>query len=122
MRKIPQRMVHFIHSFIHRRDVDLTVRDKHCLKPLGYVSKQDGQNPCPLGAYLTGGGTEVKKLMHMCIYKVNDENNQEKKQSKRERERKGKRDQNCFFNNDQPVSSDEAYLSRRDNKMRGKAY
>ena len=51
-----------------------------------------------------------------------EENNQEKKQSKRERERKGKRDQNCFFNNDQPVSSDEAYLSRRDNKMRGKAY
>lgn len=57
----------------------------------------------------------------MCVSKFNDENNQEKNKA-RERERKGKRNQNCYFNNDQPVSSDEAYLSRCKNKMRGKAY
>ena len=78
-------MVLVIHSFIHGVDVDFPAWIKHCLKPLGYVRKQGGQNPGSQELTLQQRRQREKSYRaYVCVYKVNDENSKEKK-SKRER-------------------------------------
>ena len=108
-------------SFIHGVDVDFPAWIKHCLKPLGYVRKQDGQNPGSQELTLQQRRQREKSYyVYVCVYKVNAENSKEKKKQKGKKNKRG--DQNSDFNNDQPVPSEEAYLSRGENEMRGKAH
>lgn len=112
----------FIHSFIHRVDVDFPAWIKHCLKPLGYVRKQDGQNPGSQELTLQQRRQRENSYhVYVCVYKVDDEN-KKKKKTKQKGEKKKWGDQNSDFNNDQPVPSEEAYLSRGANEMRGNAH
>lgn len=54
-----------VHSRIRRIDADLPGWAKRCSKPLGYVSKQDGQDPHPWE--LLYGKGDRNKTVNLCV-------------------------------------------------------
>lgn len=49
----------FIQSFTHSQNICGRPSTGEALLPLGYVSEQDGQNPCPLGTELRVRETNI---------------------------------------------------------------